>query len=140
MLTGLCLILILLSKERHIEHLEKNHRHEIKQELAKQKELKRELEKRMEKYNELKLKLEEKTRQAETMHIYARREPPQQSGFTSNLSKSHSLQSLDVSPRNRKRIDEQDRKRQDKAHSSEKKKAKEEKPPAKPAGQCMFDD
>ena len=97
----------------------KNHRHEVKQSLVKQKELKRELEKRSEKFSELQLKLEEKTRQADTMHIYARREPPRPSGSQSNLSKSRSLQSLpETSPRFHQKTNEHDRKR----HETEKKK------------------
>jgi hypothetical protein len=80
--------------------LEKNHRYEINQELAKQRDLKRQLEARSEKYNELVQKFEDKTRQIDTMHIYVQRTNKRSSVSTSNLSKSRSLQSLqDTSPR-----------------------------------------
>ena len=89
-------------QEKHIENLEKNHRHEIKQELSKQRALKRQLEERSEKYNELLQKFEDKTRQIETMHIYAQRTQKPAGDFPSNLSKSRSLQSLNEStPRRR---------------------------------------
>ena len=44
------------------------------------------------KYKDLLLKLEDKTRQIDTMHIYAQRSGKRDT--TSNLSKSRSLQSL----------------------------------------------
>ena len=103
-----------LSQEKYIENLEKNHRHEIKQELARQRDLKRELEKRSEKYNDLQLKFEDKARQIDTMHIYAQRGGKRPSDSPSNLSKSRSLQSLnDTSPRLREKMNNYDRKRPD---------------------------
>lgn len=56
--------------------------------------MKRQLEERSEKYNELFQKFEDKTRQIETMHIYAQRTPKPSGDVPSHLSKSRSLQSL----------------------------------------------
>lgn len=81
-------------KERYIENLEKNHRHELKQELGKQRQLKRELEGKVEKYNELLSKYEEKNRQIDTMHIYAQRVKKPNEESPRPIAKAQSLQSL----------------------------------------------
>lgn len=85
--------------------MEKNHRYEINQELVKQRDLKRQLEARSQKYNDLLTKFEDKTRQIDTMHIYAQRTSKISSDSPSNLSKARSLQSLqDNSPRSKEKI------------------------------------
>ena len=56
--------------------------------------MKRQLEERSEKYNDLFQRFEDKTRQIETMHIYAQRTQKSSVDVPSHLSKSRSLQSL----------------------------------------------
>lgn len=56
--------------------------------------MKRQLEERSDKYNELLQKFEDRTRQIETMHIYAQRTQKSSADNPSHLSKSRSLQSL----------------------------------------------
>ncbi|CAF3747645.1 unnamed protein product [Rotaria sp. Silwood1] len=116
---------IISNKEKEIENLEKNYRHEINHELIKQRNLKHEIDNHSIKYNDLLLKCEDKTRQIDTMHIYIQRGGRRPSHSSSKLTKSYSLQSLqDTSPRFREKILEYDKKRREQQQQQQKLKPK----------------
>jgi len=102
-------------QEKYIQNLEKTYRHEIHQELVKQRDIKNEIQNHSKKYTDLLLRLEQKSRQVGTMHIYIQRGGRRPSYSSSmNLSKSRSLQSLqDTSPRFREKIQEYDKRRRE---------------------------
>ncbi|CAF3737871.1 unnamed protein product [Rotaria sordida] len=113
------------NKEKQIENLEKDYRHEINHELLKQRDLKHEIENHSKKYTDLLLKYEDKTRQIDTMHIYIQRGGRRPSHSSSKLTKSYSLQSLqDTSPRFREKILEYDKKRREEQKQEQKLKPK----------------
>lgn len=95
--------------------------------MVKQRELKRQLKTHTEKYDELVLKFEEKTRQIDTMHIYAQRVGKRPSDVSTNLAKSHSLQSLnETSPRLRQKVNDKDKKRREQQERENKLKPQEQ--------------
>jgi len=78
---------------------------------------------RSEKYNDLLSKFEDKTRQIDTMHIYVQRGVK----HSSNLSKSHSLQSLqDTSPRVREKKNDYDKKRREQQEQERKSRVRQQ--------------
>ena len=121
---------IVLLQQKYIENLEKNHRYEVNQELAKQRDLKRELDARSKKYNDLVQKFEEKTRQMDTMHIYAQRGGLRPSDTPATLAKSRSLQSLnEPSPRVKEKTIDLDKKKREQHEPERKPKARQQPPP-----------
>ncbi|CAF1378679.1 unnamed protein product [Adineta ricciae] len=123
----------LSTQQKYIENLEKNHRYEVNQELAKQRDLKRELDVRSKKYNDLVQKFEEKTRQMDTMHIYAQRGGLRPSDTPATLAKSRSLQSLnEPSPRVKEKTIDLDKKKREQHEPERKPKARQQPPPPPP--------